>query len=106
MPITTDSHFGEYLQWAYDVVDHKGILDFYTYYKQWTLRNNPEITYTIPVDTPPQEGGPLEGENIVIEYHKIDKSLISDLTLIQRLMVRQKQNKKIIAISDRTLIEL
>ncbi len=34
-PITTDSHFGEYIQWAYDVVDHRGILDFYHFYKQW-----------------------------------------------------------------------
>lgn len=34
-PVTTDSHFGEYIQWAYDVVDHKGILDFYHFYKQW-----------------------------------------------------------------------
>ncbi|MGC9521588.1 MAG: alpha-glucosidase [Anaerolineae bacterium] len=34
-PITTDSHFGEYIQWAHDVVDHRGILDFYYFYKQW-----------------------------------------------------------------------
>lgn len=34
LPITTDSHFGEYIQWAHDVVDHKGILDFYYFYKQ------------------------------------------------------------------------
>lgn len=34
-PITTDSHFGEYIQWAHDVVDHQGILDFYHFYKQW-----------------------------------------------------------------------
>ncbi len=47
-----------------------------------------------------------EGENIVIEYHKIDKSLTSDLTLIQRLMVSQKQNKKIIEIPGRTTIQL
>lgn len=33
LPITTDSHFGEYIQWAHDVVDHKGILDFYNFYK-------------------------------------------------------------------------
>lgn len=32
-PITTDSHFGEYIQWAHDVVDHRGILDFYHFYK-------------------------------------------------------------------------
>ncbi|MBL8968808.1 MAG: alpha-glucosidase, partial [Spirochaetaceae bacterium] len=33
LPITTDSHFGEYLGWASDVVDHRGILDFYDLYK-------------------------------------------------------------------------
>lgn len=33
LPITTDSHFGEYPAWAYDVVDHQGILDFYHYYQ-------------------------------------------------------------------------
>ena len=31
LPITTDSHFGEYLGWAHDVVDHRGILDFYRF---------------------------------------------------------------------------
>lgn len=36
LPITEDSHFGEYIHWAYDVVDHKGILDFYTWYKSWS----------------------------------------------------------------------
>ncbi len=35
MPITSDSHFGEYIQWAYDVTDHKGILDFYNFYTQY-----------------------------------------------------------------------
>lgn len=33
LPITVDSHFGEYLGWAWDVVDHRGIIDFYDYYK-------------------------------------------------------------------------
>ena len=33
LPITTDSHLGEYLQWAYSVADHEGILDFYENYK-------------------------------------------------------------------------
>ena len=33
LPITVDSHFGEYLGWAWDVVDHRGIVDFYDYYK-------------------------------------------------------------------------
>ena len=33
IPITTDSHFGEYLGWAEDVADHRGILDFHSYYR-------------------------------------------------------------------------
>jgi alpha-galactosidase len=33
LPITTDSHFGEYLGWAWDIADHRGILDFYDVYK-------------------------------------------------------------------------
>lgn len=33
LPITTDSHFGEYPAWAYEAVDHQGILDFYHYYR-------------------------------------------------------------------------
>jgi len=43
LPITTDSHFGEYIQWAHDVVDHQGILDFYFFYKKWTLASKPEM---------------------------------------------------------------
>ncbi len=43
LPITTDSHLGEYVQWAHDVADHRGILDFYTYYKKWTNRADPAI---------------------------------------------------------------
>jgi alpha-galactosidase len=38
LPITEDSHFGEYIHWAYDVVDHKGILDFYAWYKAWSSK--------------------------------------------------------------------
>ncbi|MDX9915458.1 MAG: alpha-glucosidase [Sphaerochaeta sp.] len=33
LPITVDSHFGEYLGWAWEVADHRGIKDFYTYYR-------------------------------------------------------------------------
>jgi len=37
LPITSDSHFGEYVHWAYEVADHKGILDFYRWYKKWSV---------------------------------------------------------------------
>jgi alpha-galactosidase len=43
LPITTDSHFGEYIQWAYDTVDHRGIIDFYRFYKQYLANAKPEI---------------------------------------------------------------
>lgn len=33
LPITVDSHFGEYIAWAWDVADHRGIADFYDLYK-------------------------------------------------------------------------
>ena len=38
LPITTDSHFGEYLSWAWDIADHRGILDFYDAYKLMLTR--------------------------------------------------------------------
>tara|TARA_B100000965_G_scaffold405321_1_gene438930 strand:- start:692 stop:2008 length:1317 start_codon:yes stop_codon:yes gene_type:complete len=37
LPITSDSHLGEYLSWAYSIADHKGILDFYENYKKKCL---------------------------------------------------------------------
>ena len=43
LPITTDSHFGEYIQWAHDCSDHQGILDFYTFYRQFLGGGQPEI---------------------------------------------------------------
>jgi alpha-galactosidase len=43
MPITSDSHFGEYIPWAYDATDHKGILDFYRFYKEYLSNIRPVI---------------------------------------------------------------
>jgi len=43
MPVTVDSHFGEYIQWASDVVDHKGIKDFYTLYQLQLAQIKPKI---------------------------------------------------------------
>jgi alpha-galactosidase len=43
LPITSDSHFGEYIQWAYDITDHKGILDFYSFYKEYLANVEPKI---------------------------------------------------------------
>ncbi|MGL4981962.1 MAG: alpha-glucosidase [Treponemataceae bacterium] len=44
LPITVDSHFGEYLGWAWDIADHRGIVDFYDLYKIMLSQENiPEI---------------------------------------------------------------
>ena len=51
LPITVDSHFGEYIQWAQEVVDHKGILDFYDWYKDWSFTHTPEIKIEGTKDT-------------------------------------------------------
>ncbi len=37
LPITTDSHLGEYIQWAYSVADHEAIMEFYENYKKRCL---------------------------------------------------------------------
>lgn len=42
-PITTDSHFGEYISWADECSDHRGILDFYTYYRNFLSDSDPKI---------------------------------------------------------------
>ena len=43
LPITGDSHFGEYIGWAHEVSDHRGILDFYTYYRDYLGSVTPAI---------------------------------------------------------------
>lgn len=43
MPITTDSHLGEYPAWAHDAVDHQGVLEFCQIYRQYILEKAPEI---------------------------------------------------------------
>jgi alpha-galactosidase len=48
LPITTDSHFGEYLGWAWDIADHRGILDFYDVYKIMLTR---EARHAIKLET-------------------------------------------------------
>jgi alpha-galactosidase len=43
LPITSDSHFGEYIPWAHDIADHKGIVDFYQFYKGYLSQMQPQI---------------------------------------------------------------
>jgi len=43
VPITVDSHMGEYVPWAFELADHRGIRDFYTLYKYALSRVEPVI---------------------------------------------------------------
>lgn len=45
LPITTDSHFSEYIHWAQEVADHKGVLDFYNKYRKDCLKQLNPIKY-------------------------------------------------------------
>lgn len=47
LPITVDSHFGEYLSWAWEVSDHQGIMDFLDHYRGELTREN---RYEIPLE--------------------------------------------------------
>ena len=43
LPITVDSHFGEYVHWAHEVADHKGIIDYYNYFSTFGFYQGPPI---------------------------------------------------------------
>ena len=80
LPITTDSHFGEYIQWAYDAVDHKGILDFYSWYKSWLPRAEARIELRLRERVVPLIEGMLADSGYVEEAVNIpNQGLIVDL---------------------------
>jgi alpha-galactosidase len=55
LPITTDSHFGEYVPWAASVVDHRGILEFYRSYKSEMHSNREDARSRVAEGTPVEE---------------------------------------------------
>ncbi len=44
LPITVDSHLGEYIPWAHDAVDHQSIVDFYDFYRHLLANVTPDIS--------------------------------------------------------------
>ncbi len=54
LPVTTDSHFSEYIHWAQGVADHKGIFDFYRSYKRSCLQQQDRVR-RLRTGTAPQE---------------------------------------------------
>lgn len=79
-PITSDSHFGEYIQWAHDAVDHKGILDFYRFYKDFLSRVQPKIELKLKERVVPIIEGIITNSGYVEEAVNIpNHGLIADL---------------------------
>jgi alpha-galactosidase len=79
-PITTDSHFGEYIHWAYDVVDHQGILDFYQGYRNWMAKAEPQIELELSEQVIPIMEGILTDSGYVEEAVNIpNNGLIANL---------------------------
>lgn len=80
MPITSDSHFGEYIQWAYDVCDHRGILDFYRFYKGYLATVQPKIELRLSERIVPIIEGILTDSGYVEEAVNIpNNGLIANL---------------------------
>ena len=80
VPITTDSHFGEYVHWGYDVIDHQGILDFYRFYRAWLAREKPKIELHLSEQVIPIIEGILTGAGYVEEAVDIpNNGLIANL---------------------------
>ena len=80
LPITTDSHFGEYIPWAYETVDHKGILDFYNAYKVYVMNSQPRIALKLTERVVPIMEGILEDESYIEAAVNIpNQGFIADL---------------------------
>ena len=58
LPITGDSHFGEYLAWAWEVADKRGILDFFDIYK---IMLSTETEHRITLETNERAVPVIEG---------------------------------------------
>jgi alpha-galactosidase len=80
MPITSDSHFGEYIQWAYDVTDHRAILDFYRFYKGYLATIQPKIELELSERVVPMIEGMITDAGYIEEAVNIpNNGLLPDL---------------------------
>lgn len=80
LPITVDSHFGEYIGWANDVVDHRGILDFYDLYKTSLSQVEPSIELKTQERVVPIIEGMINNSNFEEgAVNLLNNNLIEDL---------------------------
>jgi alpha-galactosidase len=88
LPVTTDSHLGEYLAWAHEVVDHWGILDFYAAYKEHCRRaekppihSNGYQERVVPIIQALLEGGGYEDPGVNVMNRGLISSLPEDIVV-------------------------
>ncbi len=65
MPITSDSHMGEYLSWAWNSSDHRGIEDFYQVYRKSLSSINPTFGEPTHERVVPIIEGMLENQGFI-----------------------------------------
>lgn len=51
LPMTTDSHIGEYLQWAHSTVNHSSIINFYAMYKNYVFNGSDSVPAHVRLKT-------------------------------------------------------
>jgi alpha-galactosidase len=88
LPVTTDSHLGEYLPWAHEVVDHRGILDFYACYKEHCQRaDKPGIHSSgyqerlVPIMEALLKGGGYEDPGVNVPNEGLIQNLPRDIVV-------------------------
>jgi alpha-galactosidase len=81
LPITLDSHFGEYLQWAHEVVDHDGIAGFFNYYRRYCRKKQPgiEMAFSEERAIPIIEGILEDSGHEELAVNIVNDGLIDDL---------------------------
>lgn len=65
LPITTDSHFGEYIQWADEVADHRGVKEFYQRYKKECLAQGARLKKIMDGTSQEEWWNQSSGERII-----------------------------------------
>ncbi|MEW6026943.1 MAG: alpha-glucosidase [Planctomycetota bacterium] len=71
LPITTDSHFGEYIHWARDIADMKGIRAFYRFYKKYCFKRIARLQKILDGRDKEQWWNKFSGERMIPMFEEI-----------------------------------
>ena len=65
LPYTHDSHFGEYIQWAWEQTDHQRVHEFYESYKRFCLREHERLKTIVEQRLPPSSWFKPSDERVI-----------------------------------------